>query len=228
MYVFPIFEREGSIWQERFEGGATGVNALFRSVKRQVPISTRQEGDVKDKPDEKRYEEREDGLGWMCEQNWQGIGMGVEMRFYERTLSQWTAILDETYPQRDLKKAWEVIGKNTWMAYVATLQPPQLNMIGGPYKIYVTPVADSGFTIAISMRANQESIKNPEAFQAMDVLFHRLLESVKVEPWTDLAASEVETTRLQAMEILKQDCFKHYKNKPRQAPTWCQPYFRTE
>lgn len=228
MYVFPIFEREGSIWQERLEMPPTKVNALFRSVKRQVPISTRQEGDVKGKLGEKRYEEREDGLGWMCEQNWQGIGMGVEMRFYERTLSQWTAILDETYPQRDLKKAWEVIGKNTWMAYVATLQPPQLNMIGGPYKIYVTPVADSGFTIAISMRANQDSIKNPEAFQAMDVLFHRLLESVKVEPWTDLAASEVETTRLQAMEILKQDCFKHYKNKPRQAPTSCQPYFRTE
>lgn len=121
MYVFPIFEREGSIWQERLEMPPTKVNALFRSVKRQVPISTRQEGDVKGKLGEKRYEEREDGLGWMCEQNWQGIGMGVEMRFYERTLSQWTAILDETYPQRDLKKAWEVIGKNTWMAYVATL-----------------------------------------------------------------------------------------------------------
>lgn len=208
--------------------GATGVNALFRSVKRRVPISTRREGDAKETPDEKKYEEREDGFGWMCGENWIGIEMSAIMQFHQLSQGEWAAILDEEFPQQGLKKTWEKFGHNTWMAYTAVLQPKQPNMLGGPYKVYVTPVADSGFTIAISMRANQESIKNPEAFQAMDVLFHRLLESVKVEPWTELAASEVETTRLHAMEILKQDCFKHYKNKPRQAPTWCQPYFRTE
>ncbi len=131
-------------------------------------------------------------------------------------------------PQRDLKKGLGSHRKEHLDGLRCHASASTTNMIGDPYKIYVAPVGDSGFTIAISMRANQESIKSLEAFQAMDVLFHRLLESVKVEPWTELAASEVETTRLHAMEILKQDCFKHYKNKPRQAPTWCQPYFRTE
>lgn len=228
IYVFPIFEREGSIWQGRLEGGPTGMNGLFRSVKRVVPINAKQESDVKEKPEEKRYEEREYGFGVMCGENWVGIEMSVAMQFFQRTQDQWAAILDEKLPPQGLKKTWETVGSNTWMAYTADLQPKQPNVLGGPYKVYVTPVADSGFTIAISMRANQESIKTPEAFQAMDVLFHRLLESVKIEPWTDLAASEVETTRLQGMEIVKQDCLKYYRNKPAKAPTWCQPYLRTE
>lgn len=228
MYVFPIYEREGSMWQERLDKPPTKVNAFFRSLKTKVPISVRKEGDLKGGLAEENYTEREDGFTWMCGENWIGLEMSVAMKFHQRSQDQWAAILDETFPQQGLKKTWEKIGNNTWMAYTAALQSKQPNMLGGPYKIYVTPVADSGFTIAISMRANQDSIKNPEAFQAMDVLFHRLLESVKVEPWTDLAASEVEETRLKAMEILKQDCFKHYKNKPRKAPTWCQPYLKTE
>lgn len=204
------------------------MNGLFRSVKRVVPINAKQESDVKEKPEEKRYEEREYGFGVMCGENWVGIEMSVAMQFFQRTQDQWAAILDEKLPPQGLKKTWEIVGSNTWMAYTADLQPKQPNVLGGPYKVYVTPVADSGFTIAISMRANQDSIKTPEAFQAMDVLFHRLLESVKIEPWTDLAASEVERSRLQGMEIVKQDCLKYYRNKPAKAPTWCQPYFRTE
>lgn len=228
MYVFPIFEHEGSIWQENLDRPPTRMNALFRGVPHVVTSSPLQGKESSESKDRAVQKVREGGFGTMCGESWVGIEMSVAMQFFQRTQDQWAAILDEKLPPQGLKKTWETVGSNTWMAYTADLQPKQPNVLGGPYKVYVTPVADSGFTIAISMRANQESIKTPEAFQAMDVLFHRLLESVKIEPWTDLAASEVERTRLQGMEIVKQDCLKYYRNKPAKAPTWCQPYLRTE
>jgi len=203
-----IFEENGKTWL-RFEGMTPfDFDRFVRSVKQQIPFyapTTKEEADASmkalmertersrksgrfesDSPDLRkpiRYEEKEEGFQALCGESWWVTSHFMNVRLHKRDLASWRAMLTES----NSKGRWSEhrVGSNVWLAQETAeqdIKPRPLNGVGGPFKTWLLPIGDTGYTIALHLGASQESLKYPDAHARFQTTFRYLIESVKIEP----------------------------------------------
>lgn len=205
-----IFEKDGKTWL-RFEGMTPfDFDRFVRSVKQQVPIyapPTKEELEASNKalweqiersrktgrmesatPDSTgrkpiRYEEKEFGYRALCGETWQATNHSLTVFLHKRDLVSWRAIWTERNP----KGKWSErrVGANVWLAQETAEQdfkPKPPNGFGGHFQTWLLPIGDTGYTLALELSANQESLKYPDAHARFQAAFRHLIESVKIEP----------------------------------------------
>lgn len=220
-YSSAIFERDNLIWNQKDEFSSEDFNltSRFRSIKRTAPV-TEYNPATKNR-EVVGYKELEDGLQAMCGQSWTGINMAISLQFYEYSLADWDEAVRKNPRFADPRKSQVKIGANTWTVYDSGIQPPEKTTFTRPYRLYVLPVGDTGYSMGWRLNANEDSLKNPQAFAAMEKMFMRQLESVRIEPWTEQTAAEQEALRLKALAIQREECIEKYQRRPKDAPRWC-------
>ncbi|MFZ3219567.1 MAG: hypothetical protein WA174_06010, partial [Rhodoferax sp.] len=167
-----------------------------------------------------RYEDQEQGLQPVCFQAWVGTSHTLILRLHKRDVATWKALWSEYNPSG--KWSQQQIGSNSWWLLENDARDLQSTGIGWWFKSYLTPIGDTGYSIGIQLGANQNSLRNPQAHAEMQVLFRHLVESVKIEPLTPAIEAELAQLKVQAEEIVRQDCIEMAKRtKP---GFWCQKY----
>lgn len=208
--VDDIYEDSGST-KQRGAHPAWNFDRFVRSAKRQVPIyapATKAELDASDRalweriersrksgvmqgtPADTtarkpiRFEEKDFGFQAVCGEVWQATSHILSARLYKRDLASWRAMLSESNP----KGKWSErrIGANVWLAQETTEQdfkPRPLNgAAGGPFQTWILPIGDTGYTFALYLDANLESLQHPDAHARFQAAYRHLIESVKIEP----------------------------------------------
>lgn len=203
-----IYEEGGKTWlRSRTQGGQPeDFDRFVRSVKKQIPIyapPTKEEVDASNKamqetiersrktgiahnvPDSGRkpirYEEKETGFRALCDETWQVTSHFLTGFLYKRDLASWRAIWTERNP----KGKWSErrVGANVWLVQETAEQDfKPRNGVGGPFQTWLLPIGDTGYTLALELGANQESLKYPDAHARFQAAYRHLIESVKIEP----------------------------------------------
>ena len=203
--VDDIYEDSGST-KQRGAHPSWDFNRFVRSVKKQIPIyapPTKEEVDASNKamqetiersrktgiahnvPDSGRkpirYEEKETGFRALCDETWQVTSHFLTGFLYKRDLASWRAIWTERNP----KGKWSErrVGANVWLVQETAEQDfKPRNGVGGPFQTWLLPIGDTGYTLALELGANQESLKYPDAHARFQAAYRHLIESVKIEP----------------------------------------------
>lgn len=215
--VRDIYEEDGKTWQ-RFpsEVGPYNLSSYVRSKIVHQPIYENVDGGRAIV----RYEDQEQGLQAMCFQAWVGTSHTLILRLHKRDMETWKTLWSRYNPSGKWNQQ-QING-----AFWATLENDEKDMqrtgTGGWFKSYLTPIADTGYSISIQLGANQDSLQNPQAHAAMQLLFRQLLGSVKVEPLTPTIEAELAELKAKAQDIQRQECVESSK-KGKPGP-WCKIY----
>jgi hypothetical protein len=225
-WVNSIFEDAGQTWQESVMGAPRSFNPFVRSVIVKRPEYDSANGVLK--TDKSRYVDREEGLEPICFEAWTGTSHAVTIFLYKRTVNEWREALARwskgAYVSADAKQSLETVLGNTWHIYRVPLRPREINRIAGSYELRILPIADTGYSLALELGANAESLQNPQAHAAFKAMFQRLIESVKVEPLTPAIEAKMEQLKSRAFEIMRQNCISMaQRTKP---PAYCQRYLK--
>ena len=212
--VDDIYEDEKGIWQR--DNPPKNISSYVRSKIVHQPIYENVDG----RRAIVRYEDQEQGLQAMCFQAWVGASHALIFRLHKRDMETWKTLWSRYNPSGK----WTQLQING--AFWATLENDEKDMqrtgTGGWFKSYLTPIADTGYSISIQLGANQDSLQTPQAHAAMQVLFRQLLESVKVEPLTRTIEAELADLKAKAQDIQRQECIESSKKgKP---GFWCKSY----
>ncbi|MBU0587058.1 MAG: hypothetical protein KJ852_00690 [Gammaproteobacteria bacterium] len=217
--VRDIYEDRGKTWQ-RFNPPLQpyDFDRFVRSQKKQQPVY--------DKATVIRYEEAEVGLKPLCFEAWVGTDHALTLMLYRRTLEEWPDAMFRrnhgTYLGTDAVTSIEEVNGNRWQVYRVGLKQPVNNNIAGPFEFRILALGNTGYTLAMELAANQNSLKHPQAHAKMQAMFQHLIESVKVEPLTPSIAAEMELLKARANEVERQECIDMAKRtKPF---TWCEKY----
>lgn len=206
-WVNPIFEEAGKTLQESFMGEPRSFDSFVRSIKVQRP----EYETVNGVRGISHYYENEEGLQPICFEAWVGSSHSLVMRLHKRDIATWKSQWSTYNPTG----VWteKVIGANHWHA----LENAEVNLAssgtGGWYLSYLTPVGDTGYTLALQLGATQQSLKSPQAHAAFQAMFKRLIESVKIEPLTPAIEADMAQLKAKAFEIGRQNCLR-MKNPP--------------
>lgn len=76
------------------------------------------------------------------------------------------------------------VGQYTWTVMEVAeenLVAPPLNGVGGAYRAWLLPLADSGYTLSFELGANTESLRDPKANAQFLAVLQHLVESVRIE-----------------------------------------------
>ena len=203
-WVNSIFEEAGQTWQTSSMGPARSFDHYVRSQKVQRPDYGKDGKLV-------GYHEAEEGWQAVCYEAWMGTNHSVSAMLFRRTLSEWQNELAKrpyhrAYVAAEAAQFTQQVKENTWYVYRAALQPMPSNGSGGPFELWILPVGDTNYTLALQFGANQESLKNPKIHAQFQTMFRHLLESVRIEPLTPAISAEMEQLKVQALEIARQDC----------------------
>ena len=225
LYAGAIYEKDDVTWQESLMPDvAYNLNRYVRSVIRHQPIYIDDKGVRSSTP--LRYEDQEQGLQAMCFQAWVGTSHAITLMLYKRSLEQWDEILKRwsngAYADATTKRSNEMVSGNTWRVYRSDIRPRVVNRLAGPFELHLLPIGDTDYTMAFEIGANQDSLLHPQAHAAMQAMFRRLVESVKIEPLTPALEAEQAQLKAQAEEIQRQECVESAKlGKP---SPWCKVY----
>jgi hypothetical protein len=212
--VDDIYEDEKGIWQR--DTPPKNISSYVRSKIVHQPIFENVNGGRAIV----RYEDQEQGLQAMCFQAWVGTSHTLILRLHKLDMETWKTLWSRYNPSG--KWTQQQINGAFW----ATLENDEKDMqrtgTGGWFKSYLTPIADTGYSISIQLGANQDSLQNPQAHAAMQLLFRQLLESVKVEHLTPSIEAELAELKAKAQDIQRQECVESSK-KGKPGP-WCKIY----
>ena len=213
-FVYPFFEKEGIIWQERSPPLLRyNANHLFRSAMQRVPIYEDPDGTGAHNR-VVGYEDREDGLRHLCHQAWVPLRMAIGIRLHERTVKEWIDILRAENPGLPMATGTETIGRNVWTTAFFPLRPITPGLFSSPYRYYILPIGDGRFTLLLRLAAVEESLQDPMGFAALGAVFRGILESVRVETWSEAASAEYQALRQAAVDKVLRDCHtKQQKNE---------------
>lgn len=221
--VRDIYEEDGKTWQ-RFpsEVGPYNLSSYVRSKIVHQPIYENVDGGRAIV----RYEDQEQGLQAMCFQAWVGTSHALTLMLYKRTLEDWETALTRwsqgSYTDITTKRFAENIGGNDWHVFQAGIKPRVMNRIAGAFELRILQLGNTGYTMVFELGANQDSLQNPQAHAAMQLLFRQLLGSVKVEPLTPTIEAELAELKAKAQDIQRQECVESSK-KGKPGP-WCKIY----
>lgn len=220
-WVNSIFEEAGQTWQTSSMGPSRSFDRYVRSQKVQRPDYDK-DGKVAG------YHEAEEGLRAICYESWVATNHSVSAMLFRRTLNEWQDELAKRpyhrpYVAPNAEQFTQQVKENKWYVYRAALQPMPSNGSGGPFELWILPVGDTNYTLALQFGANQESLKYPETHARFQTMFQHLIESVRIEPLTPAIAAEMEQLKAQAFEITRQECVRMNQTM-RKPPAWCQKY----
>ncbi len=205
-FVFPFYEKDGVIWQERSAPYPTyNANHLFRSSIQRIPVFEDPDG-ASARKRVVRYEDRDDGFRALCYETWVPLRMGMVVRLHERTVTEWVDKLRAENPGLPLSTSSETIGPNVWTLVSFPLRPAKTGVYGGPYQYYILPIGDSRYTLLFRLAATEESLQDPMGFAALGAVFRSMLESVRVEPWSEATRAEYAALRQAAEAKVLRDC----------------------
>ena len=225
VYLIKDIYEEGSITKQRESHPSWNFDRFVRSHKVKRPVSEVVNGVIVASKNP-RYEENEEGLQPVCFEAWVGTSHAVTLMLYKRTIKEWEYALTRwsqgMYAGTDVKRLEDVVSGNRWRVYRVPLKPRMMNRIAGSYELRILPIGDTGYSLALELDANLESLQNPQAHAAFQAMFSHLIESVKIEPLTPAIEAEMVKLKAQAEEIVRQNCLGMAKrSKP---PAWCQKY----
>lgn len=234
-YFRPIIEVDGSLYREPFlkEEKLTKydkVDQFFKSIKETRPIYGRKPNGALDTDNIIREEIVEVGHKAMCFTVWQGISAFVSLNIYDRQPFMLSKEFDATrLAKLNITQRGEVIGQNAWIIQESALEIPRPNVVATGYKLYYTNILDSGYVLRVVLGANQDSMKHPEAFAAIERTFRRLVEKIEIAPWTEEDERNQENMRLVIVEAIRQKCIEVTKNGKRpNAFSHCDTYLNLE
>lgn len=128
-----------------------------------------------------RIPERDLGYRPICFEFWWGPSHALNLRLHKMSM----AAFEERFTKRYPEGRWSDKARNGRQWRVQETGRDRLRPredVEGPYLIWATNVADTGYVIALTMTASQDSLANPRFFDALEAVFYHLVDSVKVEP----------------------------------------------
>ena len=231
----PVIELDGSLYREPFFKNEKptkydNVDKYFKSIKETRPIYGKKPNGALDTNNVIGEEIVEVGRQSMCFTVWQGINAFVSLLFYDRQPIELSKEFDAArLAKSDITRTRAVIGQNDWIIHERALQIPKANTVSVGYKHYYTNILDSGYVLRLVLGATQESMKNPEAFAAIEKTFMRLVEKIEIAPWTEEDERKQESMRQVVVEFLRQDCIEVTKSGRRsKAYAYCDLYMTLE
>jgi len=234
-YFRPIIEIDGSLYSEPFikQEKLTkydNVDKYFKSIKETRPIYGKKPNGALDTNNVIGEEIVEVGRQEMCATDWQGINAFISLYFFDRQPIELSKEFDAArLAKSDITRTRAVIGQNDWIIHERTLQLPKGNNVSTGYKHYYTNILDSGYVLKLVLGATQESMKNPEAFAAIEKTFMRLVEKIEIAPWTEEDERKQESMRQVVVEFIRQDCIEVTKSGRRsKAYAYCDKYMTLE
>lgn len=205
-WVLDIIE-EGGTTKQRDADPGWNFNRFVRSIKVQRP----EYETVNGVRGISHYYENEEGLQPICFEAWVGSSHSLVMRLHKRDIATWKSLWSSYNPSG----VWteKFIGGNHWQV----LENSEANLApsgtGGWFRSYLTPVGNTGYTLALQLGATQDSLKNPQVHAAFQAMFKRLIESVKIEPLAPAIEADMAQLKAKAFEISRQNCLR-MKNPP--------------
>lgn len=205
--VRDIYEENDKTWQ-RFDPPLKpyDFDRYVRSLKETVPVmeAGKQVG----------TRERENGLSTMCLEVWVATSHATTLMLYKRSVSAWDKELNGTWQQGAYsgpysKKSVELVGGNTWQVRRVEIQPRVGTRISGAFELWILPIGDTGYTIALELGANLDSLKTLKAHAQFQTIFRHLIESVKIEALTPQIQAELAQNAQKAQAIQLNDCQKN-------------------
>lgn len=180
--VRDIYEEQGKTWQ-RFEPqlGPYDFDRFVRpTYKRELP-----EFDAAGKKTGRMLEKEETGLEPVCFEAWVGTSHAMTLMLYKRTVYEWQSALGQwsqgSYVGSGARKFTEDVSGNRWRVYRVEPKPRITNRIAGAFELRILPIGTSGYTLAIELAANQDSLQRPQAHANFQAMFRHLIESVRIE-----------------------------------------------
>ena len=208
--VDDIYE-DGNITKQRDVTPGTDFNRFVRSVLVRRPVYATTSDGIKGN-EIAGYYENEEGFKPICFEAWAGTSHAVTIFLHKRTVNEWKEALTRwslgSYMRADAKQSVEIVTGNSWHVFRLPLKPREMNRVAGSYELRILPIGNTGYTMALELGANVESLQNPQAHAAFEAMFKRLIESVKIEPLTPAIEAEMAQLKSQAFEIVRKDCIR--------------------
>lgn len=167
-----IVEKDGHTWQRWRDGNLVNIDWRTRSVR--VPSSDK----------DRKGQLVEIGLYPMCFQYWWKSSQYLRLRVFRMSLDEFETFFSDRYPTA---VPWTRQTRNglEWRVKKVPpeqMRPPPLNGIGGPYLVWMTTIADTGYSVAFEMGASTDSLQFPRAQEALEAVFHEIVGSFDVQP----------------------------------------------
>lgn len=181
-----IFEENGKIYY-RADKNYAGINKntgdYWRSdfdrfvrptYKRQIPEFG--PGGIKTG---RMLDKEEVGLEPVCFEAWVGTSHTLILRLHKRDLTTWKALWSGYNPSGK----WEqkIVNGIHWWALENAEENLQTTGTGGWFQSWITPLGNTGYSLAIQLGANKQSLQHPQAHANFQAMFRHLIESVRVE-----------------------------------------------
>jgi hypothetical protein len=179
-YVAPeIYEKDGATWQASNTGRPPyNFDRFVRSTyKEEIP-----EFDKDGKKTGNMQEVERTGLTPVCFEAWVGTSHTLVFRLHKRDISAWRVLWSAYNPKGHWSQ--KQVGNNKWWA----LENEESDLdasakLGGWFKSWLLPIADTDYTISIQLGATQQSLKKLQTHASFQAMFQHLIESVKIEQY---------------------------------------------
>ena len=171
-----IYEDQGKTWQ-RFDPklGPYDFDRFVRpTYKRQIP-----EFDAAGKKTGRMLEKDETGLEPVCFEAWVGTSHTLILRLHKRDLAAWKTMWTEYNPSG--KWTQKQVNGIHWWALENEEKDLQSTGTGGWFQSWLAPVGTTGYTLAIQLGANRQSLQHPQAHANFQAMFRHLIESVRID-----------------------------------------------
>lgn len=142
-------------------------------------------------------QKKDSGFYPICFESWARTSHFLCARLHRVDPATWRRMAEtERNPKGDLPIVWRptipttanwterTVGQYTWTVMEVAeenLVAPPLNGVGGAYRAWLLPLADSGYTLSFELGANTESLRDPKANAQFLAVLQHLVESVRIE-----------------------------------------------
>ena len=177
--VSEIFEQEGRTWHKHDDGYLRDMSWYFRETYT-MPKRVIVDGRTVDSPDEVRTQT---GFRPLCGDVWMLSHNSISLSIVKYDINDHRARLSRTFPEVPWRT--EQFNGLTWHVHqlpIEHVRPVRANAIGGNYAEWLTPIGETGYFIVLRFGANQRSFENIDMHQAIEALFMRIVQSVRIEP----------------------------------------------
>jgi len=174
-----IFEHRDKTLQERKTNGfpSRSVDLRYLSIDEYVRSDKYvYQGKIKDA-----------GLKPICAQTFIGSSHTLTIWLRKWDQEKWANKLKKSFP--DGKFSNVKIGNNNWLVHESSLKPSKFRHVSGKFQSWLLPIGDTGYTYYFDLGASTESLNKPEQHEKMKKIFKHLVESVKIEPLSEVEAT---------------------------------------
>lgn len=147
------------------------------------------------------------GFEPICFESWARTSHSLRARLHRIDPATWRRMAEtQRNPQGTLPIRWRfasspkarwsqrTVGAYTWTVMEVDetdLGPPPLNGVGGAFRAWLLPLADTGYTLSFELGANTESLRDPQSHAQFLATLQHLVESVRIEPLPAATGSTV-------------------------------------